>query len=349
MSETPAVTVLHENPEWYAPIERAFSEEGVPVREWLLTGGSIDLASAPPEGVFWSRISASAHTRGNERTKEYARAVLTWLESWGRTVVNGSPVIELEVSKVAQYAKLRAAGVEVPRTSAVFGTAELAETARSYPAPFIVKHNQGGKGLGVRRFDSHEEFERHIASPEFEPSPDGITLVQEYLPAREPFITRVEFVGGEYLYAVRVDTSSGSFELCPAEACELPAFVPAAAACEIPGAVADAGPEAAVDAADAAPATGQFSLRPEVDGYPILEQYRSFLRENGITVAGIEFIETTDGRLVTYDINTNTNYNPAVEATSPRSGARENARYFGRLLAEASGAASAEAVAESAR
>lgn len=334
MSETPAVYVIHENPEWYAPIERAFAEEGVDVRDWLLTGGAIDLTEAPPEGVFWSRISASAHTRGNKRTKEYARAVFSWLESWGRTVVNGTPVLELEVSKVAQYARLRSAGIEVPRTSAVFGTGELATTARGYDAPFIVKHNQGGKGLGVRRFDSHEEFEHHIASSEFEPSPDGITLVQEYLPAREPFITRVEFVGGEYLYAVRVDTSSGSFELCPAEACELPAFVPAAAACAMPGTDGAESAEGSAATATETSPPAQFALRPEVDAYPILNRYRGFLRETGITVAGIEFIETVDGRLVTYDINTNTNYNPAVESTAPRSGARENARWFAQVLAE---------------
>lgn len=321
-SSAPAVYVLHENPEWFAPIEEAFSAEGVPVREWLLTGGAIDLTAAPPEGVFWSRISASAHTRGNEHTKEYARAVLSWLDAWGRTVTNGSPVLELEVSKVAQYTRLAAAGIEVPRTSAVFGTADLASAARAFEAPFIVKHNQGGKGIGVRRFDTHEEFERHIASADFEPSPDGITLVQEYLPAKEPFITRVEFVGGEYLYAVRVDTSSGSFELCPAEACELPA---------------------AGSASPAASTASLFTLRPEVDSYPILERYRSFLHDSGITVAGIEFIETIDGRLVTYDINTNTNYNPAVEASSPRSGARENARYFGELLARATAADSTTA------
>lgn len=335
-SPAPAVYVLHENPEWYAPIAEAFGAEGVPVREWLLTAGSIDLSAAPPEGVFWSRISASAHTRGNERTKEYARAVLSWLNAWGRVVANGSPVLELEVSKVAQYTRLAAAGIEAPRTTAVFGTADLAEAARGFEAPFIVKHNQGGKGLGVRRFDSHEEFEQHIASADFEQSPDGITLVQEYLRAKEPFVTRVEFVGGEYLYAVRVDTSSGSFELCPAEACELPAFTPAAAACALPGDAAAPSDTAAATAvtADTGP-TPLFSLRPEVDQYPILELYRRFLRENGVTVAGIEFIETEDGRLVTYDINTNTNYNPSVEQSAPRSGARENARYFGALLAEA--------------
>lgn len=335
-STAPAVYVLHENPEWYAPIAEAFGTEGVPVREWLLTAGSIDLSAAPPEGVFWSRISASAHTRGNERTKEYARAVLSWLNAWGRIVANGSPVLELEVSKVAQYTRLAAAGIEVPRTTAVFGTADLVEAARDFEAPFIVKHNQGGKGLGVRRFDSHDEFEQHIASADFEPSPDGITLVQEYLRAKEPCVTRVEFVGGEYLYAVRVDTSSGSFELCPAEACELPAFTPAAAACALPGETT-----APSDAAADTGSISLFSLRPEVDEYPILELYRRFLRDNGVTVAGIEFIETEDGRLVTYDINTNTNYNPSVEQSAPRSGARENARYFGALLAAATATATA--------
>lgn len=47
-------------------------------------------------------------------------------------------------------------------------------------------------------------------------------MVQEYLPAAEPSITRVESVGGEYLYAVPVDTSEGGFELCPADSCGIP-------------------------------------------------------------------------------------------------------------------------------
>ena len=42
--------------------------------------------------------------------------------------------------------------------------------------------------------------------------------MQRYIRAPEPFITRVEFVGGRFLYAVRVDTSQG-FELCPADQC----------------------------------------------------------------------------------------------------------------------------------
>jgi len=304
----PKVYVIHENAEWWPPLAAAFEAQGVPAEQWLLTDGSIDLSAEPPHGVFWSRLSASAHTRDHAESKEYGRAVLRWLESWGRTVVNGSNVLEFEVSKVAQHAALRAAGVEVPTTVAVLGTSDLKSRARQFDAPFISKHNQGGKGLGVRRWDSHDDFDAWVDGPDFEPSPDGITLIQEYLWAREPFITRAEYVGDEFVYAVRVDTSGGSFELCPAEAC-------------------------AVDGEDGTPAPPLFQLRDEITAaHPLVAQHKAFLAASGIRIAGIEFAETFDGRLVTYDVNTNTNYNPDVEAIAPQSGPGEIARFLGTLL-----------------
>jgi glutathione synthase/RimK-type ligase-like ATP-grasp enzyme len=265
-------------------------------------------------------MSASSHTRGNEHSKEYARALLGWLERAGATVVNGSHVLELEVSKVAQHGLLQNAGFDVPRTTAVFGSTTLKQAAHDFTGgqdvPFITKHNQGGKGLGVRRFDSLAEFDAYVDSPEFEEPVDGITLLQEYLTAREPFITRVEFVGGEFVYAVRVDTSAGSFELCPADACEVPQVI-AGAVCDVPG----------------AEQPSAFSVRTEVTAeHPLVQQLRTFLADQRITIAGVEFMETTDGRTVVYDINTNTNYNPAVEETAPASGPRSIARYLGGLL-----------------
>ncbi|MEE6388743.1 alpha-L-glutamate ligase [Microbacterium paraoxydans] len=309
MTTEPRVYVIHENAEWFPPFAAAFEAEGVPAQEWLLTDGSIDLSSPPPPGVYWSRLSASAHTRDHGASKEYGRAVLRWLEAAGRTVVNGSAVLELEVSKAAQHAALQRAGITVPKTVAVFGTAGLKERAREFPAPFISKHNQGGKGLGVRRHESHDDFDAWVDGAEFEPSPDGITLLQENLVASEPFVTRVEFAGGEFVYAVRVDTSAGSFELCPAEACALPG-------------------------ADGVEPEPLFRIRTEIGAdHSLVAQYRAFLSDAGITVAGIEFIETVDGRLVTYDVNTNTNYNPDVEAGAATSGPGAIAQYLGGLLA----------------
>lgn len=301
--------MLHENPDWFAPIGAALEEAGVPHEQWLLGDGLLDLDEPPPPGVFWSRMSASSHTRGHPHAKDHGRAVLSWLESAGRRVVNGRGALELEVSKAAQLAALRAAGFDVPRTVAVAGTTDLPAAARKLPAPFISKHNQGGKGLGVRLFSSHDEFDAYLASPGFAPPVDGITLLQEYVLAAEPFITRVEIVGGAFVYAITADTARGGFELCPADAC-------------------------AVDAPAGAPAS-LFGLREGFE-HAITGRYEDFARRHGIEIGGFEFIETADGRLVTYDVNTTTNYNAQIEAAAPRPALPEVAAFLRRLLAEES-------------
>jgi glutathione synthase/RimK-type ligase-like ATP-grasp enzyme len=323
----PAVYAIHENPEWFGVFRDAFAAEGVPLVEWLLVDGELDPLAVPPDGVFWSRISASSHTRGHTLSKEYARAVLAWLEANGRRTVNGRAVLELEVSKVAQLAALKRAGIEVPRTVAAVGTGHLLEVARRFEresgAPFVVKHNQGGKGLSVARFDAADELETALAVGALEEPQDGITLVQEYVQPAEPFITRVEIVGGEFVYAIRADTARGGFQLCPADACAIDPLT---------------GKLVTPPGATIAPQPGDqlFSLR-EGFRHPIIEQYLAFTRANGIEIAGIEFIEAADGRVVTYDVNTNTNYNAGVEAVAPASGPRAIARYLGRLLAGRAG------------
>lgn len=304
-----AVHVLHDNPEWLPPFRRAFEAEGVPLVEWPLGEGHLDLDSAPPRGVIWSRLSASSHTRNAPLAKDAARSITAWAASWGRRVVNGQHVADLEVSKVIQHAQLRRAGFDVPRTLAVFGRDRLIDAAEGFRAPFLTKHNQGGKGLGVRRFDDHATFADYVHGNDFEDAADGITLLQELLIADEPAITRAEFVGGEFVYAVRVDTSGGGFELCPAEACAVP------------------GQD---DAAEP-----MFRIRPEVTARtPLIRRYQALLTELGIEIAGIEYMTTVDGRTVTYDINTNTNYNPEVEASLEVPAARHIARYLGSLLHE---------------
>jgi len=300
------VYVLHENPDWYPPFERAFIEAGVDAREWLVVEGVIDLDAEPPEGVFYNRLSASSHTRNHPWTKDYTRALLEWLESYGRRVVNGRPVVEMEVSKVRQLSRLRAFGIDTPRTKAVIGRDGLIEAARDFPAPFITKHNQGGKGLGVRRFDHIDEFVNYVGSDEFEQPVDGITLLQEYVQPREPFISRIETVGFEYIYTIAADTARGGFQLCPAYACELD------------------------ELGRPKPAASLFSLREDFHA-PVVDKVVAFARAYDLEIAGFEFIESVDGRTVVYDVNTNTNYNPDVEKVAPKSGPGAVAAYLKRL------------------
>jgi hypothetical protein len=307
------VHVIHENPDWFAAIAAALDIAGVPHDQWLLGEAVLDLDESPPAGVFWSRMSASSHTRDHPFAKDQTRGVLSWLHAHGRRVVNGRRALELEMSKVDQLIALRAAGFDVPRTIAVAGTSNLAAAARKLPAPFVSKHNQGGKGVGVRLFTSHEEFDGYLAGDEYEAPVDGITLVQEYLQAAQPRITRAEIVGGEFVYAITADTARGGFELCPADACAV-------------------GQPGAAGGADQRAEPSLFALREGFD-HPITGRYAQFAAEQGIEIAGFEFIETADGRLVTYDINTTTNYNAAIEAAAPRSALAAVADYLGKLLA----------------
>lgn len=303
------IYLIHENAEWTRPLVDALDARQLPYEDWFLDEGALDLAATPPEGVFYNRMSASSHTRDHRFAPEYAASVLAWLEGHGRRVLNPSSALHLEVSKVAQYATLEAHGVRTPRTVAVVGTSGLVDAARSVGTPFITKHNRAGKGLGVKLFHSVSELSDYVASADFEAPIDGITLLQEYIQAPAPYITRCEFVGQEFLYAVRVDTSDG-FLLCPADECQ-------------------------DEDASSCPATSRSKFEI-IDGFDdaIINDYQRVLKANDIHIAGIEFIVDADGNKFTYDINTNTNYNPNAEAQAGLSGMQSIAHYLCRELAQ---------------
>jgi len=313
-----SIYVLHENAAWVEPLRAAFDELSLPHTEWFLDTGTVDLDSEAPEGVFYNRMSASSHTRGHRYAPELTHVALNWLESQGRRVVNSSRALYLEVSKVAQYAALGAAGVTTPRTRAASGKESVLRAVNDFgPGPYILKPNRGGKGLGVQLFHSTEAVAAYLDGPgaEDEAPVDGVWLVQDYIRAPKPFITRVEFVGGRFLYAVRVDTSEG-FELCPADACQIED-----AACP-------------VGSAPANKFTILEGFAQSREGQVLIPRYESFLRNNGIEIAGIEFISDSDGTLFTYDVNTNTNYNPDAEAAAgvPLTGMQAVARFLGSEL-----------------
>ncbi len=306
MHVEPKVYVLYENEEWMPPLREALRRAGVPFEAWFVDEGVVDLDDEPPMGVFFNRMSPSAHTRGHRSGLSLTGALLAWLEGHGRRVVNGSRAWALETSKVRQYQALRRFGIETPRTIAVAGgPGPLKAAARRMPLPFITKHNCGGKGLGVFLFRSLEEFDRYVESEAFVPSPDGLTLLQEYIEPRGGFITRVEIVDGEFVYAIKADTSRG-FQLCPSDCCAVEdAFCP----------TTDARPSESEE--EGFDRQSLFDLRADLGpDDPLVRRYLEFARGVGLDVAGIEFVEDArrPGRRVTYDVNANTNYSPGVEA-----------------------------------
>jgi hypothetical protein len=317
------IHVIHENAAWLEPLARALDAEHLPWRDWFLDSGVFDLSQPPPEGVFYNRMSASSHTRQHRYAAELTASVLAWLAGHGRRVVNGPRALDLEISKARQYAALEAAGIATPKTVLVAGKDQLAAAAREHFAgrPAILKPNRGGKGLGVRLFHTAEALLQYLDSADYEAPVDGIHLLQQYVRAPVPLITRAEFIGGRFFYAVEVDTSEG-FELCPADACAVDdAFCP-------------------VGPAAAGATRARFTIIDEIDAR-LKQRCETFLAANGIEVAGIEFIRDEAGTVYTYDVNTNTNYNPDAETRAGRSAMTELARFLGAELARVSQRAAA--------
>jgi len=309
------VHVLHENEDWMPPLRAAFEDLDLPYAEWHLAEGAFDLGAPPPEGIFYNRMSASSHTRGHDFAPELTASVLAWLESYGRRTINGSHALDLEISKVRQYAAMSRVGIAFPKTRFAVGTDAILKTAREIGAPLILKPNRGGKGLGVQLFNDLATLEAYLESDLFDAGRDGTVLLQQYVQSADSAIIRNEFVGGKFLYAVRVDTSQG-FELCPADACRIEdAFCPVGEPTE------------------------ERPMFEILDGFTHENhaKYERFLAANQIDVAGIEMIVDADGKAWTYDINTNTNYNPEAEAAAgltatDRSGPGAIAAYLAQEL-----------------
>ncbi|MCL2008254.1 MAG: hypothetical protein FWG77_09235 [Treponema sp.] len=305
------IYIIHENDEWTVHLTNRLLELGLPYESWHLDKGIVDLSKEPPRGVFYSRMSASSHTRGHRYAPELTCAVLDWLEFHGRMVFNGSNALRFEINKVKQYLFLERFGIKTPKTVAAVGREQILDAAKSLEClPFITKHNRAGKGLGVSLFKSIDELEQHLKHPYFEDSVDGIMLLQEYIKSPSPFIIRTEFIGQKYLYSVKVDTSDG-FELCPADACQIgDLFCPVG---------------------ESAEEQMKFQIvdNPHTE---LIAKYEHFLNKNDIDVAGIEFIMDEWGIPHTYDINTNTNYNSQAEEKANIFAMLELAKFLGAKL-----------------
>ena len=310
------IHIIHENDDWTKHLINRLEELNLPYKNWHLAEGIIDLTKTPPEGIYYNRMSASSHTRGHRFAPELASGVINWLEQHNRKVFNGSKALGMEISKINQYTALQANGIKTPATIAAVGKENIITAAEKLgKTPFITKHNRAGKGLGVQLFQSVEALKEYVNGPLFEEPVDGITLIQQYILSPDSSITRCEFIGGKFVYAVRVDTSKG-FELCPADACQIEDLF-----CPV-GEEREAKP--------------QFEIIQDFNE-PIIIKYEKFLASSEIDVAGIEFIRSESGEIYTYDINTNTNYNSDAEERAGQYGMLELAKFLGEELNKAYG------------
>ena len=291
--------IIHENEEWLIPLRKALEKFDVQYEEWLLDDMTINIDQSPPNGIFFSRMSASNYTRNHLHSNQSSNIILTWLENHNRRVINGTNVLKIEFSKVLQQLILKQSGFKTPKTIVAVGINKIKEAASNLNVyPMIIKPNQGGKGFGVKLINTINELDEMLEDNLINSSKDDTWLLQEKISTNEEFITRMEFIGGNFIYSLKV-FSKNSFELCPADACEvdLDQFCPV---------------DEINDINNSQPS---FFIDDDPDKN-LAKQLTIFLKKHQIEVAGVEFIRNKDGVPIFYDINTNTNYNLNAEKQS---------------------------------
>ena len=161
----------------------------------------------------------SAFLRDPEHGIFYASAVLDHWRRCGAHVLNGAETLAIDSSKARQLSLITALGHAIPMTRVVHRVADLLAATQAMTWPLLVKANIGGSGAGISRYASRDELAASIADATVPTSVDQVLLVQDYVPTRGGTILRIETLGGRYLYALEIDSSGDSFDLCPADAC----------------------------------------------------------------------------------------------------------------------------------
>jgi len=287
------IAVYHEHPDWFRPLFKELDRRGheyvrLDAASHVYDPGETD----PPYSLVFNRASPSAYLRGHAQSTFYTLHLIRHLERLGVPVVNGSAVYALELSKASQLDLLRELGLPFPRAFVINNPAQAPAAASRLRFPVLVKANVGGSGAGIVRYDTPEALADAVERGVVSLGVDGTALVQEAAPLRHGHITRAETLGGEYLYAINVFPAPGSFDLCPADACQTTTGVEL-----VRGACA-------IDA----PKTG---LRVEGTRPPaeIIGQVERIARAAKLDVGGIEFlVDDRDGKHYFYDINALSNF-----------------------------------------
>ena len=285
--------IYHEHPDWFKPLFAELEKRGIPYERINPARHSFDIEDISERySLFFNRMSPSAYLRDGEQGLFFTLSYLKHLENFGAKIVNGYKAFSYELSKAAQLSLIKKLGYGYPKASVVNHSSQVLHAAEELRFPIVVKANIGGSGAGITKYNSLEELKKDIDANVLDFGIDKTALIQEYIPVRGGYITRVETLGGKYLYAIKVYTNGESFNLCPADICQT-----------------NDGKELVRNAcALDAPKNGL-----KVEGYSpppeVIDAIEAIVQNAGIDVGGVEYmVDDRDGELVYYDVNALSNF-----------------------------------------
>ena len=298
MSTLP-IAIYYEQPNWFKPLFAELDRRGTPYVKLFAPDHTWAPEDHPEEqySLVFNRMSPSAWNREHGDQIFYTLGFLEHLEARGVPVVNGLAAYRSELSKAGQLALLESLGLPYPKSRVIHRASQAPSAAASLRWPIVVKPNIGGSGAGVKRFDHLSQLEAAAQLTAEDPDSlalglDSTALVQEFIPAQDSHIVRVEVLGGKYLYAIKVHITGETFDLCPADICRTSSGVDLnRAAC-------------ALDAPKSGITVEAFTPTPA-----IISDVEKIMAASHIDIGGVEYItDSRDGQPYFYDINALSNF-----------------------------------------
>ena len=293
MNDAKPLAIFYEHPDWFRPLFAELDRRAVPYMTLDATRHAYDPSeNESPYSVVFNRMSPSAYLRGHGHGIFYTLQYLNHLESLGTRVINGQPAFAVEISKARQLSLLESLHLPYPKARVINSVSLAVAASEGLRFPIVLKANIGGSGAGIVRFDSREALVAAVETGALNLGIDQTALIQEFIPPRDGHITRIETLGGKYLYGINVYTTGETFNLCPADICQTTDGVELTrAACPLD-----------------APRTG---LQVEAHQPPseVIRSVERIVQAAQIDVGGVEYIvDDRDGSLLYYDINALSNF-----------------------------------------
>jgi RimK-like ATP-grasp domain len=299
MPNTLPIAIYYEQPNWFKPLFAELDRRGTPYVKLFAPDHFYSPEDHPEEkySLVFNRMSPSAWNRDHGDQIFYTLGFLEHLEARGVKVINGFKAFSSELSKAGQLTLMDTLGISYPKARVIHRASQAEAAAEGLRWPIVVKPNIGGSGAGVKRFDGLSQLRTAMAAEAN--SEDGLrlgldstALVQEFIPAQDSHIVRVEVLNGKYLYAIKVHITGETFDLCPADICRTTT-----------GTDLNRG-ACAIDA----PKTGI-----TVEGYTppdeAIRDVETIMQHSGIDIGGVEYItDSRDGQRYYYDTNALSNF-----------------------------------------
>lgn len=297
-----SIAILYEHPEWFTPLFKILRQRKITHNLIDATALNWDPSTRPSFNLLVNRMSPSAYLRGHKHAIHSVARFLEYVESYRIPIINGLDTYQLEISKSAQLDLFERLQIPYPKAHIINNPSRALDAARDLKFPVVIKPNIGGSGAGIQRYDTLTQLQSAVSTGDLHLGLDDTALLQEFIPAKEGSIVRVELLNKCPLYAIKITPPHGfGFNLCPADICQ-----------------DEAKTEDNETIENDAPAPLEANMCPQKPAMQIeatrvpdeiMARAISIAESAKLDICGIEYLEDArDGAIYFYDINALSNF-----------------------------------------